>query len=274
MPPKKTHLALLFTILRSLLVYCVPLNLGEGPDVTTSKTPLLTPRAAKNESNYYGEVDISAFPSCAATNCITSKQFSPSRIGCTSAQLTTDCLCHKAPAPLACSPTGPSDEDNCWYQLEDWFSGACGGNVTMVDPATLPECAEKCVLIALSTMGCRSPTRNCLCILGRQPLVDAVNSCVAQNCAKKMQSSFSPASWRDDICKTGQAAPYDQDAYDRYIKMVHDTRIAVPVVVTLVAAGVIAAVRLTGHRRSGFLTVIGLALVAGLAIILPVELAL
>jgi len=265
MSPKMTQSALLLAIV-PLFVSSFPLDLAEAQE-----EPLL-PRA-ENETKY-GEVDITAFPSCATANCITSQQFSPSRLGCNSAQLTKDCFCHKAPAPLSCSPTGPSDENNCWYQLEDWFSGACDGNVTMVDSATIPQCAQQCVLIDLSGLGCRSLTRNCLCILGRQPVVDAVSSCVGMNCAKKMQSSFSPANWRDDICKTGNASRYDQGVYDRYLKSVSDTRIAVPVIVTLVGACVIVGVRLAGNRSSGWYTISALVVILGLAIILPIEFAL
>lgn len=269
--PTKTHSALLLTLLPTL-VSCSPLHLERQP------FPTLRPRG-NNETNSYGEVNITAFPSCARASCIISQQFSPSRIGCNSAELTTDCLCHKAPAPLSCSPSGPSDENNCWYQLEDWFSGACGGNVTMVDPATIPECAQKCVFIALSGMGCRNPSRNCLCILDPQPVVDAAGSCVAQNCAKnmKMQPPFSAASWRDDICKVGQAAAFDQAAYNAYAKMVRDTRIAVPVVVVVIGAVAIstaACVLAEGQRKLAPTITMFLAVVVCLSIVLPVQFAL
>ncbi|KAK3377095.1 hypothetical protein B0T24DRAFT_620450 [Lasiosphaeria ovina] len=283
MPKRRAPLILLLTALLPFLATCLPPN-SDVNDATAKRQLMAEAEAGARLSTrapnqtMYGDIDISAFPSCAAASCIKSEQFSPSRIGCNSAKLTTDCLCHKAPTPLACSPEGPSDENNCWYQLEDWFSGACDGNVTMVDPATIPQCAQKCTFVTLSSLGCRSPTRNCLCILGRQPVIDAVGSCVAQNCAKKMQGSFSSASWRDDICKTGQAGAYDQDAYDKYIKMVHDTRIAVPVVVVLIAAFLLAGVYnlvmhddMSGNLALGLIILI---VVLALAIILPIEFAL
>ena len=225
----------------------------------------------------HDEVNISNFPRCATANCITSQQFSPSRLGCIEETLDTECFCKEAPTPLSCAPSGPSDENNCWYEMEDWFAGVCNGSVAQVNGATVPECTRTCIFAALSTLGCRSPTRNCFCILSRQPVIDAAKSCLSHNCARKMRSSFSPESWRDTICKLGEVDVYDQARYDRYIRKVHDTRIAVPVVVciTLFPAAVLCWI-LTGSdsRRSLKLLMTGLIMVIGLAIILPVEFAL
>jgi hypothetical protein len=54
-----------------------------------------------------------------------------------------------------------------------------------------------------------------------------------------MISSFVPSAWRDDICLTGSTSDYDQAAYDKYVKKVHDTRIAVPVVMSLICFALI-----------------------------------
>src|SRR5205814_2624922 len=74
-------------------------------------------------------VNLTDFPQCAAVNCVKSDALSPSRLGCTEQTLTTSCLCETAVKPLACSPSGPSDQDSCWYNLENWFAGVCGGIV-------------------------------------------------------------------------------------------------------------------------------------------------
>jgi len=91
-----------------------------------------------------------------------------------------------------------------------------------------------------------------------------------------MRSSFSPEAWRNDICKLGETDDYDQEEYDKYIKMVHDTRIAVPVVVVLfwllfVTFSIICC--RNGVVPQAVWTLI-VATVLGLAIILPVEFAL
>jgi hypothetical protein len=163
---------------------------------TIQKARLLKAR----NSTFYGQVNITGFPPCAVANCITSNQLSPSRIGCVASTLTTDCLCNNASTPLACAPSGPSDQDNCWCDLEDWFAGVCQGSVALIELATVPQCMQSCVSDYLAEQGCHTQTRNCFCILPRQPLIDATASCLSQNCLKKMQSSFSPTTWHDNTC--------------------------------------------------------------------------
>ncbi|KAK4207278.1 hypothetical protein QBC37DRAFT_456065 [Rhypophila decipiens] len=237
---------------------------------------LLRPRASNVTK--VGEIDATGFPPCAVTSCITSNQLSPSRLGCSGTpHLTTDCLCKEAPTPLQCVPSAPSDEDNCWYDAEDWFAGACSGVVPEINARTIPQCMQQCMFAQLSTMGCRNPTRNCFCVLDRKALLDAASNCLTgNNCVKKMQSSFQPDAWRDTICKLGETDSYDQEGYDKYIKMVHDTRIAVPVVVTLVALVSIITLGVLTYNDEGNGWWLGVPVVIfiALAIILPVEFAL
>lgn len=91
-----------------------------------------------------------------------------------------------------------------------------------------------------------------------------------------MQSSFSPEAWRDNICKLGETDDYDQEEYDKYIKKVHDTHIAVPVVVVLfwlIFVAISIGCCKNDEEPQGVWTLI-VATVLGLAIILPVEFAL
>jgi hypothetical protein len=185
----------------------------------------------RQNSSFFGEINIADFPKCAYTNCITSDQLDPSRLGCVEPELTPDCLCSQAPTPLSCSPEGPSDQDNCWYLLEDWFAGTCNRSVPLIDRATMPECIQDCVLNFLGTEGCHAPTRNCFCILPRAPLIQAATSCYSANCTKKKESSFSPLSWHDNICDEGSTADYDQAGYDGHLSMVHSVRVSMAVIV-------------------------------------------
>ena len=201
--------------------------------------------AALTPSNatYYGSVNITGFPQCAYANCITSNQFSPSKLGCLDATLTTNCLCSKAATPLACSPKRPNDEDNCWWELEDWFKGICGSNIYTVSEKTLPPCMHTCTFTTLVDAGCHTFSRNCLCILDEQTIVNSLNACMAKNCklSHRMIPEFSPADWRDSICKLATVPDYDMAAFDRYDKKVHDTRIGLDVlcgIVFVVFAGI------------------------------------
>lgn len=49
-----------------------------------------------------------------------------------------------------------------------------------------------------------------------------------------MQPSFSPALWQNNVCSHSQPYDYDQDGYNRYVKMVRDSRIAAAVMVALI----------------------------------------
>jgi hypothetical protein len=73
----------------------------------------------RQNSSFFGEINITDFPTCAYTNCITSDQLDPSRLGCVEPELTPDCLCSRVLTLLSRSPEGPSDQDNCWSDLED-----------------------------------------------------------------------------------------------------------------------------------------------------------
>jgi hypothetical protein len=106
--------------------------------------------------------------------------------------------------------------------------------VALVKSATMPQCIQSCVLGYLVQQGCATQTRNCFCILPRQPLLEATASCLSQDCLKKMQSSFSPTTWDDHICQFGQTDDYDQASYDQYAEMVHNVRIAMSVILALV----------------------------------------
>jgi len=190
----------------------------------------------RGNTTYLGEVNITGFPLCAYTNCITSDQLLPSRLGCVEPELTTSCFCTQAVTPLSCAPGGPSDESNCWFELEDWFAGACNKSVPLIDPTTLPECARDCVLTFLINEGCASTTRNCFCILPRAPIVQAATNCWAANCSKKKVPPFSPSSWHDNICSLGNTTVYDQSGYDGYLRMVHRVRLAMAILVGLIAS--------------------------------------
>ena len=220
-------------------------------------------------------VNITNFPQCGYPNCVTSDQLTPSHLGCTTPQLTVGCLCSEAPTPLSCYGSGPSDQNNCWYELEDWFSGACGGMVPVIQANTLPECVQKCVFDYLSTSGCKSDTRNCFCALATAPTVTAVGNCYNQNCTSKMAYSFSAASWQDDTCKLGQAATYDQASYDAYVKKVHDTRIGVTVISVLFFFVIVVWGCSVAERESGAgASIIAVACVILLIILVPVYTAL
>jgi hypothetical protein len=204
-----------------------------------SQSPLSSSRDVQElkarNSTFFGDVNITDFPACAYPNCITSDQLSPSRLGCVESQLTTDCLCEQAPTPLSCSPKGPSDQDNCWADLEDWFAGTCNNNVPPLNSSTMPECVQDCILNFLKNEGCHAQTRNCFCILPRSPIIQAATTCYSANCTKKKASSFSPAEWHDNICNLGETASYDQKGYDSYVTMVHRVRLSMAILVGLIS---------------------------------------
>ena len=90
-----------------------------------------------------------------------------------------------------------------------------------------------------------------------------------------MSYSFSASSWQDDTCKLGAAPTYDQASYDAYIKKVHDTRIAVTVVVVLVfAVAFLFGICVCRGRPEGGALIIGIASVVLLITIIPVYTAL
>jgi hypothetical protein len=206
-------------------------------ETANSEMPPKEARILKKRGNttYFGEIDITTFPSCAYTNCITSNQLSPARLGCVEPELTTSCLCSQAPTPLACSPEGPSDEDNCWSDLEDWFAGACNGSVPQVEAATMPECIQDCVFTFVRNEGCPAATRNCFCILPATPIVKAGTDCWSANCSRKKVPSFEPSSWHDDICDLGSAVDYDQSGYDEYLTKVRRVRLSMAILVGMIS---------------------------------------
>jgi hypothetical protein len=220
-----------------LWISLIFLLLWEAANSEISASPLKKTRILKNRGNttYFGEINITTFPSCAYTNCITSDQLSPARLGCIEPELTASCLCDQAPTPLSCSPEGPSDQDNCWPDLEDWFAGACNGSVPQVDPATMPACIQDCVFTYLRNEGCAAATRNCFCILPAAPVVKAAADCWSANCSRKKVPSFSPESWHDDICDLGNTTEYDQSGYDAYLTKVHRVRLSMAILVGMIS---------------------------------------
>jgi hypothetical protein len=205
-------------------------------DAANSEMPPKEARILKERRNttYLGEINITNFPSCAYTSCITSDQLSPAQLGCIEPNLTTSCLCSQAPTPLACFPEGPSDQDNCWPTLEDWFAGACDDSVPQIEPATMPECIQDCVFTFLRNKGCGpATTRNCFCILPATPVVKAAADCWSANCSRKKVPSFEPDSWHNYICALGSTADYDQSGYDGYLTKVHRVQLSMAILVTI-----------------------------------------
>jgi hypothetical protein len=70
-----------------------------------------------------------------------------------------------------------------------------------------------------------------------------------------MQSSFVPPSWQDDICLRGTTNDYDQASYDKYLNMVHDTPIAVLVVMSHICLCLIITGITIYHERSEWMGV-------------------
>jgi len=186
-------------------------------------------------------VNLTTFPECATADCVASQSFLSSRLGCQNNTLTVGCFCDEALTPLNCVSTGPSDEDTCWSQSEDWMLGVCG-TVTLVPKDTMPDCIVECVATYLIDSGC-GPTngtvsRNCFCKLAqldakldKPKLPSTINKCKKGGCWRNMKPGFDYEEWKDGICTHGVSETYDQWAYEDHVQTIKDTRIAIPVVI-------------------------------------------
>lgn len=194
------------------------------------------------------DVNTSTAPQCILADCVASDAFSMSCLGCTDNSLTTNCFCYEAVTPLRCVSVGPSDENNCWAQAEDWMLGICGG-ANYVDPLTMPHCVAGCFLAYLASLGCAlsngTATRNCFCKVAqldtKLELQTKMDQCQNAGCWKKMSPAFSYEPWKDSVCTLGDELKYDQNAYNKHVAAVKKGRTAALVLVPLFGA-VIAAV--------------------------------
>lgn len=181
------------------------------------------------------DIDFDSLPECARPYCNSTAALSPSRLGCIDATTTKDCFCKTAVAPLACVPSGPSSEDNCWYSVEDWFAGQCDNSVPLIPADSMPSCLHDCAINWLRGKGCRTDTRNCFCKLDGRELVTAVDQCRKSGCMKHMQPGFDTAFWREQICSQGEMEKYDEGAYRSRKKMVKNVQIVAPIFVGFIA---------------------------------------
>jgi hypothetical protein len=215
------------------------------PFATTLPWPAVlsrdTPRVPTNDISAL--VSLSDFPSCANASCITSGLLNPSRLGCTTGYLTTDCLCNASVTPLECAPLGPSDQDDCWFQLEAWYASVCP-SVKMIDPSDMPGCMSNCTIQAIVQQGCPADgntggvTWNCFCKLQDTAVENAAASCKKAHCPKHFQPAFDIQDWRKNICQQGFTSDYDENAYDRYLKKVKSRRIAAILCLPLLALAI------------------------------------
>jgi hypothetical protein len=176
-----------------------------------------------------GDIDFDKLPDCAKPYCNASDSLSPSRLGCVGPSLTKSCLCDEAVTPLECVPNGPSSEDNCWYNVEDWFAGICNNSVPQVAKNSMPSCMADCATNWFRTKGCKTDTRNCFCKLDRSELVKFTEQCRRSSCMKHMIPAFDVAFWADQICSQGEAGEYNEAGYKSRKKMVRNVRIVVPI---------------------------------------------
>lgn len=216
-------------------------------------------------------VNLTDFPKCATVNCITSDALSPSRLGCVEKTLTMTCLCKTAVKPLSCSPSGPSDQENCWYSLENWFAGVCNNEVPIVSFNSLPPCASDCGTDYVIKAGCTALTRNCFCELAVKPLIEKVTSCLS-NCPKHMVSDFSVETWHELICEQGVAPKFDIKPYERYKKHVNGVRGGLTFLVVIIdlcaIGGVAAAIGEYGNGWAVFIAVT--VIIINVAILVPI----
>jgi hypothetical protein len=219
-------------------------------------------------------IGFKSLPDCAKPYCNVSAALSPSRLGCIEQTLTKACLCEKAVTPLACVPTGPSSEDNCWYDSENWLAGQCDKKVPVVPKTSMPACVQDCAINWMRKKGCRTDSRNCFCKLEGKELVAAVEQCKKASCMRHMSPGFDVAFWRDQVCAQGDTNKYNEDAYKAREKMVRTVRIVVPIFVVLVALGSIIVGNLSDDGEDGALcgAVVGAVLI--LCIIPPLFVAI
>lgn len=185
-------------------------------------------------------VSLEHFPTCGKTNCVTSGLLDPPRLGCSSTNLTTHCLCDEAVAPLTCAPLGPSDDNNCWFELQQWFSNVCP-QVKILDPRDMPNCVSKCALDAVVGQHCPADattgtvTINCFCKLKDQAVINAVEACKRGSCPKHFRPAFNVTAWRENLCRQGFTSNYNQKAYDKYIQIANWIHLGTPIAVPIVA---------------------------------------
>ena len=92
-----------------------------------------------------------------------------------------------------------------------------------------------------------------------------------------MQPALQPQAWHDSICSVGSAAIYDQEAYDKHVKMVRDTRIGVSVIVALafiITAGGAYVIKWGSSGRRGGSAALVIAVIVLLCIEVPLFTAL
>jgi hypothetical protein len=163
-------------------------------------------------------VSLADFPPCAQAVCVNSGELGPARLGCKQREhvLTEDCLCSEAVQPLACAPA-PSDEDNCFFNVQQWFAGICP-SVKEVKSGTMPECMSDCVTSAMHKQGCpvngdtNQVTVNCFCALKDKAVIKTADGCWAD--IASCTSPFNASAWRQDICSLGRMNAYNNWADD------------------------------------------------------------
>lgn len=230
-------------------------------------------------------INVSTFPECGKADCVASQAFSASRLGCKSSTITVGCFCEDSLTPLNCLPAGPSDEDNCWSESEDWMLGTCGKAI-LVDKDSLPECIVGCVSTHLVNLGC-GPTngtvsRNCFCKLAqldakleKPELWKKIEECKKNGCWQHMSPDFSYEEWKDSVCIHGIVEKYNQKAYNSYVKKIKQTRIAMAVVIPFIALFFAVIARyLVDSREIGVLFFFIFTAVLYIAILVPLYVAL
>lgn len=162
-------------------------------------------------------VNLTRIPQCAAATCLNGTALTPAKLGCDGTTLTKTCFCETAIAPLGCAPYGPSEEDHCFDDMEDWFTGICGQNASQLELNGLPSCAQSCAAKYILGMSCQALTRNCFCALNEDILNSSIGCCVTSNCPQDMVGEFSANVWRDVMCQYGATPDFDYGPWNSYI---------------------------------------------------------
>ncbi|KAK6542328.1 hypothetical protein TWF694_006287 [Orbilia ellipsospora] len=186
-------------------------------------TPLLKARQFGSVSNPNDTVDVSGVPECAVANCVTSGEWIPARLGCHTGNLTRECFCQTAVAPLTCSPKAPSSEDNCFYELQTWFSGICGQNaVRIADLSAIPDCGRDCTAAMITEEDCADDSLNCIC--QKPEIYNKTATCLSQACSNTKVFKYlddTPDhfaySWYTILCQTGVQEPFNEAGYQSWI---------------------------------------------------------
>ncbi|KAF3907475.1 hypothetical protein AA313_de0200102 [Arthrobotrys entomopaga] len=198
---------------------------------TTSKLSgsLVIPRQSVPNPNLNATVDLSTIPKCAVANCITSDAWIPSRLGCLTGNLTYECFCQTAVAPLTCSPTPPDEDDNCFYELSTWFAGICGTeSIRTVNLAAIPACGRNCAAAMMSDQGCPDQSLNCVC--QRDAIYNQTGLCLKEGCGGDVfkyiggSAEHFAYSWYTIMCKTGVQEPFDEEGYKNWVQAGKDAK--------------------------------------------------